>query len=149
MFDDCVAVEVLYPETVDQDDGNESSLCVRLTYGKCTFLFPGDAESMAEKTMLGSGVNLDADVLKVAHHGSSTSCSAAFIDAVSPDAAVISVGKDNNYGHPSGKTLSTFAARGIPVWRTDENGSVTFLSDGERIYLASSDGGDELALKAA
>lgn len=111
-------------------DLNNMSAVLALTYADTAFLFTGDAETEAEQAMLGSGVP-KANVLKVGHHGSSTSTSQAFLDAVSPCVAVISVGEGNSYGHPTQSTLDRLA--GIDVYRTDLNGTVTVTSDGKSV----------------
>jgi beta-lactamase superfamily II metal-dependent hydrolase len=114
-------------------DTNNNSIVIRLTYGKNTFLFTGDAEEQAEADMISGGMDLQADVLKAGHHGSSTSTSNEFLDAVSPSFAVISCGQDNKYGHPHAETLNKFRQRGIAVYRTDEQGTITATSDGRNI----------------
>jgi competence protein ComEC len=123
---------VLSP-AVSYSDTNNNSIVIRLTYGKNTFLFTGDAEEQAETDMISSGRSLKADVLKAGHHGSSTSTSEEFLDAVSPSCAVISCGEGNKYGHPHAETLNKFRDRGITVYRTDEQGTITATSDGNTI----------------
>lgn len=118
-------------------DLNNMSAVLALTYGNATFLFMGDAETEAEQAMLGSGVS-EANVLKVGHHGSSTSTSQAFLDAVSPGIAVISVGAGNSYGHPTQSTLDRLAAAGVDVYRTDVHGTVTVTSDSRNLNVAFS-----------
>lgn len=111
-------------------DNNNNSIVIRLTHGENTFLFTGDAEEEAENEMLEQGLDLSADVLKAGHHGSSTSTSDAFLEAVSPSCAVISCGEDNKYGHPHAETMNKFRQAGITVYRTDEQGTITAASDG-------------------
>lgn len=123
------------PTEVDFDDYNESSLALKLVYGKTSFLFTGDAEKGAERDMLSHDYNLHADVFSAGHHGSATSNSTDFIEAVAPRFAVISCGRDNSYGHPHQKTLDTFASFGVEVHRTDEEGDIVFLSDGLSVRL--------------
>lgn len=121
------------PDEIDLDDLNECSLALKLVYGKTSFLFTGDAEKGSERAMLSAGYNLHADVFSAGHHGSSTSNTPEFVQAVSPRFAVVSCGRDNSYGHPHKKTLETFEACGVEVHRTDEEGDVVFLSDGETV----------------
>ena len=134
---DGVTVTVLSPAAVDPDDYNESSLVLKAVYGETAFLFTGDAEKGAESAMLARGEDLKADVLLAGHHGSGSSSTNAFVKAVSPGAAVISCGKGNPYGHPGKRVLETFAAYGVNVYRTDEEGTVTFLSDGRTVLHVS------------
>ncbi len=112
---------------------NDMSLVFKATYGKTSFLFVGDAEKQSEALMLKNRGDLKADVLKVGHHGSSSSSSVAFIDAVSPAYAVISCGKNNDYGHPEAEVVKALENRGTKVFRTDINGTVKIYSDGEKI----------------
>ncbi len=134
IFADCAEFRILSPEEVDADDANESSLAIKIVYGNTSFLFTGDAEKGAERAMLANGYNLKADVFSAGHHGSATSNSPGFIEAVSPEFAVISCGKDNSYGHPHKKTLETFAKYGVTVLRTDELSNILLLSDGEEVW---------------
>ena len=93
-------------------------------------LFTGDAGSEAEARLLTEGVDLRADVLKVGHHGSAYSSTPEFISAVAPRCAIISVGRDNLFGHPASVTLETLRRSGAEIYRTDHNGAVTIESDG-------------------
>lgn len=123
--------ELLSPDAGrEYSDLNNYSAMVLLTYGSKRFLFTGDAEASAEAVVLDNGFPVSADVLKVGHHGSSTSTSDAFLDAVSPRYAVISCGKDNKFGHPHEETLTKFEDRAIRVYRTDEAQTITALCDG-------------------
>lgn len=110
------------------------SIVALLTYGEGTFLFTGDAEAVSEADMLENGVPA-CDILKVGHHGSSTSSGEAFIAAVSPQLAVISVGEGNTYGHPHASTLERLAAHGVQVLRTDLSGSITVTCDGTQFAV--------------
>lgn len=127
-------LEILAPVR-DYDDLNNYSIAARLTYGETSFLFTGDIEKTAEQDILDSGADVSADVLKVAHHGSSTSSSRAFIQAVSPEYAVIGVGSPNDYGHPHKKTTDLFKQLGITVYRTDRDGNVVWISDGKTLRV--------------
>lgn len=116
------------------DDLNNYSAVLKLTYGNTSFLLTGDAEDISESEMLKNG-NLQATLLKVGHHGSSSSTSPAFLKAVSPKFAVISVGKDNSYGHPADETLSRLSSAGVSIYRTDRLGTIIATSDGNSITL--------------
>ncbi len=133
---DGVEAEVLHPGAVAAGDLlNDHSVVLRLTAGRVSFLLPGDIEADVEQELVESGRPLAASVLKVAHHGSITSSSPAWLAAVKPQVAVISVGADNRFGHPAAEVLQRYAAAGIPVLRTDQLGSVEFVTDGERLWV--------------
>jgi len=126
---DGAEIKILSPQTsVDPAIGeaNNESVVARLDYDENSFLFTGDIESHAENKILASGQNIDADVLKVAHHGSKYSSSEEFLDAASPDEAVISVGKNNSYGHPTEVVLEALKERNINILRTDERGDIVY-----------------------
>jgi competence protein ComEC len=113
-------------------DLNEDSVVLLVQYGKFSALFTGDA---GERTEPGWGSEpIDADLLKVGHHGSATATSVALLEAVEADAAVISLGR-NRYGHPAPGTLGRLAAAGVPVWRTDREGTVNVVSDGRTFVV--------------
>lgn len=124
---------ILAPNSKEYDSLNNYSIVIKLTYGKNSFIFTGDAESVSESEILKNNVDLKADVLKIGHHGSSTSTSEKFLNAVSPKYAVISVGKDNSYNHPTKTTMNRLKKLGIPVYRTDEQGTIECVSNGETI----------------
>lgn len=130
--------ELLAPNGSSYDDLNNYSAVLKLTFGKTSFLFEGDAEALSESEMLKAGYNLRADVLKVGHHGSSSSTSPAFLKAVAPKYAVISVGKDNDYGHPHPETLAKLSAAVVQVFRTDLQGTIVATSDGKTITFNKS-----------
>jgi competence protein ComEC len=113
---------------------NNESLVLRAVAGSRRFLFTGDIEAMAERRLLESGLDLSADVLKVAHHGSRTSSIPAFLDAVSPRSGVIGVGKRNRFGHPAAVVVERFRERRIRLFRTDEMGTVKFEIRGRRMF---------------
>lgn len=114
-------------------DPNNSSIALIVDYGDSSFLFSGDCEGEAEGDILSNGMNLDVDVYQVGHHGSRTSSTEEFLDAMSPEYAVISCGEGNSYGHPHAQTLNHLRARCIKVFRTDEQGSIVAFSDGTDI----------------
>ena len=118
------------------EDTNNTSIVIRIVYGDTSFLFTADAEQETEEKILESGQDIESTVLKVGHHGSSTSTSQAFLDAVSPTYAVISCGKDNSYGHPHSETLAKLASAGVEVLRTDELGDIYCTSDGTEVTFS-------------
>lgn len=124
---------ILGPIKSNSDDLNTYSIVLKLTFGKNSFLFTGDAQASNEEDMINKGYNLSANVLKVGHHGSDTSTSQQFLNAVHPQYAVISCGKGNDYGHPHKATIDKLKAAKIPVYRTDECGSIIASSDGNSI----------------
>ncbi len=112
---------------------NNQSVVIRVIYGSTSALFAGDAEGEAEARMLGIyGEFLKSDLLKVGHHGSQTSSSEEFIDAVKPVDAVISVGRHNKFHHPSDVVLKRFAERRVRTYRTDLDNAIVFVSDGKQ-----------------
>lgn len=124
---------MLAPNSSQYDDLNDYSAVIKLTFGKTSFMLDGDAETISESEMLAKGYNLKADVLKLGHHGSNSSTSASFLKAVSPKYAIISVGKGNDYGHPTKATLTKLKQAKISTFRTDENGTIIATSDGTTI----------------
>ncbi len=119
-------------------DPNNTSLVVRIDYGETSFLFTGDMEVQAEDDMLdhwGEGYDWHVDVLKVGHHGSETSTGYRFLRAVMPAYGIISVGKDNSYGHPHELPLSRLEQAGVTLYRTDLLGTILATSDGSRIQF--------------
>lgn len=128
-----VSAEMIAPNSSKYDDLNEYSAVIKLVYKNTSFLFTGDAGAESEREMIEKGYDLKSDVLKVGHHGSSTSTTASFLDDVSPKYAVISCGKGNDYGHPHSSTLKKLKNRNIPVYRTDECGTIVASSDGQNI----------------
>ena len=128
---------VLAPNGEDYGDLNNYSVVLRLTYGEDSFLFTGDAEEASEEEMLSLDWPLTATVLKCGHHGSETSTSPAFLDAVSPQYAVISCGVDNDYGHPDAVTLEKLEAAGAEVFRTDLQGTILASTDGSGVTMTA------------
>jgi len=121
---------VILGPTISSSDLNNSSIVIKLAYKDSTFLFTGDAESIEEVKIISSGANLESDILKVGHHGSDSSSSIKFLNAVSPEIAVNSCGALNSYGHPSDITLKDLAAIGAIIYRTDLTGTIVIESDG-------------------
>ena len=114
-------------------NANDYSVAILLEYGKNRFLFTGDAEEASEAEMLTNGIDISADVYKVAHHGSRSASTQEFLNAVHPKYAVISCGEGNSYGHPHAEVLNRLRSMGVEVFRTDEQGSIIASSDGEYI----------------
>ena len=126
------------------DDTNNTSIVLRVDFGETSFLFTGDMERDAEADLLSDGCDVSCTVLKVGHHGSSTSTSYPFLRAAMPEYAVISVGEDNSYGHPHEETLSRLYDAGCTVYRTDRLGTVVAVSDGTDVsFLTERSGSPE------
>lgn len=111
-------------------DDNNNSIVLRLDYGRTSLLLTGDAEAEAEADMMRAGLPLQADLLKVGHHGGRGSTSAPFLAAVAPRRAIIQVGADNAFGHPHPEVLQRLEAVAAEVWRTDRQGRIEAISDG-------------------
>jgi len=122
--------------TGSRSDINSNSLVFRLEYGTFRMLFTGDAGAETEARLLASGDDLRAEILKVGHHGSAYGSTPAFVRAVSPHVALVSVGRHNLFGHPSTQTIATLEAAGARVYRTDGDGALTVTSDGTRFGVA-------------
>lgn len=119
-------------------DTNNTSIVLKITYGSTTFLFTGDGERQVEQAMLDRGEDLSATVLKVGHHGSSTSTSYAFLWQVMPEYAVISCGKNNSYGHPHDEVLSRLRDGDVTLFRTDLQGDIVCFSNGSTVSFTVS-----------
>lgn len=130
-FEDGTVLEILSPDSPSEDDLNNASIVARLTYGKVSFLFTGDAEIPSENAMLDAMSPLRSTILKAGHHGSSTSTVDAFLEAVSPEAVVIMCGADNSYGHPHREVLEKLEDADIKVFRTDIHGTIIVSTDGK------------------
>jgi competence protein ComEC len=116
---------------------NSASIIVQIIYGDIEFMLTGDASSSIEEYLVGKyGNTLESEVLKLGHHGSKTSSSDIFLDAVEPQFVVVSAGKDNQYGHPHSDVTKKVEARGLKIISTAESGTVTFESDGKTVWLA-------------
>lgn len=124
--DDTLSITAVAPSK-SYDDLNNQSIVIRLTYGKSSFLFTGDAEEESENDITST---VSADVLKVGHHGSRTSTSQSFLERVDPMYAVISCGSDNKYGHPHAETLETLENDSVTVYRTDTMGTLICRTNG-------------------
>ncbi|MBU1102148.1 MBL fold metallo-hydrolase [Patescibacteria group bacterium] len=128
---DNLMIKILYPfDKIDGQDfknTNSTSIVSKFFYGKNTLLFTGDAEGATENPLLFAGVDLRADILQVAHHGSKNSTSNEFLAAVEPQIAVIQAGAKNKYGHPAQELLDRL--KGVEIFRTDQDGDINFLCD--------------------
>lgn len=125
-------------------DINDMSIVVRLTFGQTSFLFTGDAEWDAEHDLIESGYELSSTLLKVGHHGSSSSSSYVFLREVMPQYAVISVGTGNSYGHPAESALSRLRDAGASIYRTDQNGHIVVVSDGRELKVSVQKGEESI-----
>jgi competence protein ComEC len=114
---------------------NANSVALRLSYGDFSMLFTGDAEFETEALMMKSGAPLRAQVLKVGHHGSRHATSGKFLEAVNPEAAIISCGDDNKYGHPAQPTLDRLRRANVKVYRTDLSGEIAIITDGKKFDI--------------
>lgn len=133
-------LDILFPDfdvsNLPNNKVNEGGVVARLVYGDTSMLLTADIPTKVEGRLLALyGKALDSDILKVAHHGSRGSSELAFVNAVSPAAAIISVGGDNRYGHPTKQVLDLLAGQDIKTLRTDEEGTVVFISNGETFVL--------------
>jgi beta-lactamase superfamily II metal-dependent hydrolase len=127
------------PEKRFGDDLNTNSIVLRISYGTINFLFTGDAGGEAETALVKSGYALDAQILKVGHHGSMSSGSPSFIARVHPETAIISLGQDNPYGHPHKQTVDTLNEAGATIYRTDVDGTIRVRSDGTSYSVRASE----------
>ena len=133
---DGVRMEVLGPDDAEAIDPaiNNTGAVVRISWRDVSFLLTGDIEAKAEQALLADGIDLRATVLKVGHHGSKTSSTRAFLDAVQPSVSVVSSGKDNQFGHPAAEVVDRLDDYG-PVYNTAYDGAVHFETDGERLWV--------------
>lgn len=125
--------KVLSPSHTDYDNLNDYSIVTRLKVGDTAFLFQGDAETPVEEEILDSGADVSCDVIKLGHHGSSTSSSRAYLEAANPSAAVISCGVGNEYGHPHRETMDLLEKLSITPYRTDTQKTLLAKTDGKNI----------------
>lgn len=131
-----VDVKILSPNSENYNELNNISVVVKVTYDDASFLFTGDAEKLVEEEMLDACYDeLDSDVLKVGHHGSKYSSSSRFLNAVTPQYAVIECGKDNPYDHPHIDAMKRLSRTDAQVYRTDEKGDIKIATDGDIIKI--------------
>ncbi len=126
-------LQFLAPNGSKYQDLNNYSIVCKLKYGNTSYLFTGDAESLSEGEILAKQLDISADVLKLGHHGSHSSTSQAFLDKVNPKYAIVSCGKDNDYGHPHQETTDKLNKKGIEMLRTDVSGTIVSTSNGNDI----------------
>lgn len=124
---------MLSPNKTNYNNTNDYSCAIKISYKNSTYLFTGDIGTINEQEILGKGYDLNAQVLKIAHHGSKTSTSQEFLNAVSPKIAVISCGFYNSYGHPNKETLDKLKKLNCIVYRTDLDKDIVLISDGTNI----------------
>ncbi len=134
-LDPDVRIDVLSPDGKNTGEIHDNMLVLRLSYGSTSFLLTGDMPDTLEKQIASSFK--PTTVLKVGHHGSRTSSSAAFLTAIKPEVAIISVGAGNSYGHPTGEALGRLQTVGAKVYRTDQAGTVTVTTDGNTYTVAT------------
>lgn len=134
-------VKVLNPDELT-GDVHEGSISVLFSYGQTSFLLTGDAEEQTEQAMIDRGYDLGADVLKLGHHGSSTSTIPAFLQAVNPSVAIVSAGIDNDYGHPHREVVDRVIEADIELYATYEHGTIVIESDGETLQIVTEQDGD-------
>ena len=136
---DGIKIKVLHPqkELITENSINNNSMVFKLEYKSFSMLFTGDIENIAEEIILNKNINLKADILKVAHHGSKTSSGQKFIKAVSPKIALIGVGENNIFGHPNSEVIERLQSYGTKIYRTDECGeiSITVNNKGKIINI--------------
>jgi competence protein ComEC len=138
-------ITVLAPNSAMYKDLNDYSIVLHVEFGNTSFLFAGDADTKSENEQLTNGLSPKADVLKVGHHGSRTSSTQKYLDAVAPSCAVISCKINNDYGHPHKESMSRLTATGAVIYRTDENGTIIFVSDGEKISVTAERGSGSIS----
>lgn len=129
--------DILSPMIQDKELNN-MSIVLKITYGDTSFLFQGDSEQSIEKQILNWDYDISADVIKLGHHGSKTSSFGPYLDAVSPEYAIISCNSDNNYGHPNLQVMETLAEKNITPYITSLNGNIIVTSNGKEIAISSS-----------
>lgn len=130
-----IDVIVLNPDEEEGLSSNDESVVMRLSYDRVSFLLTGDAEMLAEMSMLSSGYTIESTVLKAGHHGSRESTNPAFLEEVKPLLVVFSCGVNNPYGHPHPEVIQRCAERAIKYYRTDFNGSISFMTDGANLEI--------------
>lgn len=141
LFDDGVVIQVVNPPERllrgTASDIDNASVAVRITYGEVSFLLTGDMFAEAEAALVAADAPIDADVLKVGHHGSRSSSTAAFLDRVSPSIAVISAGDGNRFGHPHAEVMDALRSR-LPeevLFMTKDSGTIEFITDGKSLEV--------------
>jgi competence protein ComEC len=131
---------IFAPNRAKYEDDNNYSIVLKMVYKNTSFLFTGDALFLSEKEMINKGFDLSSDVLKIAHHGSDDSTSEEFLNKVNPKFTVLSCEKNDSVDHPSKETMKLLKNRDIPVYRTDESGTIVCTSDGQNIVFDKEQG---------
>lgn len=126
------SIDILAPVTIEEDDLNNCSIILKMNYKDDSFLFLGDAEKKELETVT---ADMSAEVLKVGHHGSRTSTTKALLEEVNPKYAVISLGKDNSYGHPHKSTLELLDEFNVETYRTDQDGTIVISTEGSGVTI--------------
>ncbi|SDL88332.1 MBL fold metallo-hydrolase [Sediminibacillus halophilus] len=134
-------VEVLYPASISGET-NQESLAFKMSYGDIDFIFTGDAEKAQEQEMIDSAINLDAEILQLGHHGSDTSTSQTFLEAVSPELAIYSADADNQYGHPHEEVIDRVRNVGAELYGTDAHGTIMVTTDGKSYQVTTHENGE-------
>ncbi len=138
-LDPDISIDVLSPpQTLFAGDLNQNSIVLKVAYNNVSFLLMGDAGREAENSLISSGQDLKSDILKVGHHGSSSSSNYLFLNEVLPSISIISVGADNDYGHPTQQTLSALEDIGSTIYRTDTSGNIIVTTDGQSYSISTS-----------
>lgn len=132
-------LEILFPFEIlagqKMKDSNSTSIVSKLVFGSKSFLFTGDISKSGEKELVNKNIELGSDVLKVSHHGSKNSMLEDFFEKVSPKIGIISVGRENKYGHPNQEVLAALEKFGIKIFRTDKDRDIKIISDGNNFKL--------------
>ena len=128
-------IKILWPNEYKNNIDNDNSIILKLIHGNMSFLFTGDASINIENQLIYSGFNLKSDVVMIGHHGSKYSTSNEFLEEVDPKLAIISVGNNNRYGHPSNRVLKLLNNKNIKTLRTDIDGDITIKCDGNKIKV--------------
>ncbi len=131
----CEGVDMIAPVSDEYEDLNDYSAVIRIVNGNNVFLFMGDAETESENEIMNAGYDVRADVIKVGHHGSSTSSGKKFVSSVGAKYAVFSLGEGNSYNHPHKSVVDRWEASGARILRTDKQGDIIFISDGTDINV--------------
>ena len=140
ILNDDLSLKIIGKKKEKYDDLNNYSIVLKLTYKEKSFIFMADAEYESEMEILNSQIDIKADVLKVGHHGSTSSTNYNFLKKVNPSIAVISVGLNNDYGHPKEKILEKLKNNNIKIYRTDINGNIIITTDGDKLKVKVENG---------
>ncbi len=138
-------VKIFWPKEYENDKDNDNSIVVKIIYGNMSFLFPADASKNVEDQLIYSAYNLKSDVYMLAHHGSKFSNSKEFIKEVNPKLAIISVGKNNRYNHPSNSLVNSLNNSNIKILRTDKDGDIKIKCDGNKIKISTNKNNKKIA----